>query len=167
LTAREYKEDHPPLKTTSFNCKADFSRNITCLRGPRIFIRQRRWLRADFRRLSLKESEDVKYRWTRLKDRLNRRRIDRSMKLKFLGSNFFGCGLRNLRRCASYDRIELEIGPGQASVVLKSPPPDSYPLCPSRLKGFLFSTRSWGKVKTCEFCVKTQIAPSSVRKSLI
>ena len=101
------------------------------------------------------------------KTTLNRRRIDRSMKLKFLGSNFFGCGLRSLRRCASYDRIELEIGPGQASVVLKSPPPDSYPLCPSRLKGFLFSTRSWGKVKTCEFYVKTQIAPSSVRKSLI
>jgi hypothetical protein len=87
------------------------------------------------------------------------------MEPKILGSMFFGRGLRDVRRWAIYDRIELEIGPGQASVVLKLPPPDSYLICPSRLKGFLFSTRSWGKVKTCEFCVKTQIAPSSVRMS--
>jgi hypothetical protein len=45
---------------------------------------------------------------------------------------------------ARYNKIELKTTSNGAVVELEAPPPDSYLLCPAFLKGFLFSTRSWG-----------------------
>jgi hypothetical protein len=53
---------------------------------------------------------------------------------------------------AKYDKIEVLVDPkrGLGAVSLPSSPSDSYLLCPSHLRGFSFSTRSWGKYSSLQ-----------------